>query len=205
MAWPDYMTQRCPDPAQDAPPPRAVASSSDFSAADKEAAIAYCRQNKVPYEQAVAVGGRDDACREREVGNRREGRIDRPRRRVEPHHGPRKAGGHIQVVLNDQQIAGPENRLIGRHEVFEQARRLVELEDGAFLKAADQQSAVRGKRESRAAGGSSTRQVGPGARPVGRELGDRCLFGSHNSSNTVDAVIRTSHIAVEKIFRFLGV
>jgi D-3-phosphoglycerate dehydrogenase len=38
-----------------------------------------------------------------------------------------------------------------------------------------------------------------------RELGDRCLFGSHNSSNTVDAVIRTSHIAVEKIFRFLGV
>lgn len=38
-----------------------------------------------------------------------------------------------------------------------------------------------------------------------RELGDRCLLGSHNSSNTVDAVIRTSHIAVENIFRFLGV
>jgi len=38
-----------------------------------------------------------------------------------------------------------------------------------------------------------------------RALGDRCLFGSHNGSNTADAVLRTSHIAVEKLYGFLGV
>lgn len=38
-----------------------------------------------------------------------------------------------------------------------------------------------------------------------RNFGDRCLFGSHNGSNTADAVLRTSHIAIEKLFGFLGV
>jgi D-3-phosphoglycerate dehydrogenase / 2-oxoglutarate reductase len=38
-----------------------------------------------------------------------------------------------------------------------------------------------------------------------RPLGTRCLLGSHNSSNTTDAVLRTSHIAVQKLFSFLGV
>ena len=33
----------------------------------------------------------------------------------------------------------------------------------------------------------------------------RCIFGSHNSSNTSDAVDRTSRIAVGKLFEFLGV
>ncbi len=32
-----------------------------------------------------------------------------------------------------------------------------------------------------------------------------CVFGSHNSSNTVDAVRRTSEIAVDKLLGFLGV
>lgn len=32
----------------------------------------------------------------------------------------------------------------------------------------------------------------------------RCIFGSHNASNTVDAVVRTSEIAIEKLMRFLG-
>jgi D-3-phosphoglycerate dehydrogenase len=32
----------------------------------------------------------------------------------------------------------------------------------------------------------------------------RCIFGSHNSSNTVDAVIRTSEIAIKKLMGFLG-
>ena len=31
-----------------------------------------------------------------------------------------------------------------------------------------------------------------------------CIFGSHNASNTADAVIRTSKIAIEKITSFLG-
>lgn len=31
----------------------------------------------------------------------------------------------------------------------------------------------------------------------------RCIFGSHNASNTVDAVIRTSEIAIEKLMDFL--
>ena len=31
-----------------------------------------------------------------------------------------------------------------------------------------------------------------------------CIFGSHNASNTSDAVIRTSKIAIEKITSFLG-
>lgn len=31
----------------------------------------------------------------------------------------------------------------------------------------------------------------------------RCIFGSHNASNTSDAVKRTSHIAIEKLFNFL--
>lgn len=33
----------------------------------------------------------------------------------------------------------------------------------------------------------------------------RCIFGSHNASNTVDAVERTSHIAIEKLLKFLDV
>lgn len=32
----------------------------------------------------------------------------------------------------------------------------------------------------------------------------RCIFGSHNASNTADAVDRTSHIAIEKLLDFLG-
>lgn len=36
-------------------------------------------------------------------------------------------------------------------------------------------------------------------------LNDRCIFGSHNASNTVDAVERTSHLAIEKLCSFLGV
>lgn len=34
---------------------------------------------------------------------------------------------------------------------------------------------------------------------------DRCVFGSHNGSNSADAVRRVSHIAIEKIARFLRV
>jgi D-3-phosphoglycerate dehydrogenase len=33
---------------------------------------------------------------------------------------------------------------------------------------------------------------------------DRCIFGSHNSSNTVDAVIRASDRAIELLFEFFG-
>jgi D-3-phosphoglycerate dehydrogenase len=32
-----------------------------------------------------------------------------------------------------------------------------------------------------------------------------CVFGSHNASNTADAVERTSHIAIDKLFNFLNV
>jgi len=32
----------------------------------------------------------------------------------------------------------------------------------------------------------------------------RCIFGSHNASNTSDAVIRTSKIAISKLMEFLG-
>lgn len=32
-----------------------------------------------------------------------------------------------------------------------------------------------------------------------------CILGSHNASNTSDAVVRTSHIAIEKLYHFLGV
>jgi D-3-phosphoglycerate dehydrogenase / 2-oxoglutarate reductase len=32
-----------------------------------------------------------------------------------------------------------------------------------------------------------------------------CVFGSHNASNTADAVERTSHIAIDKLFNFLKV
>jgi len=31
-----------------------------------------------------------------------------------------------------------------------------------------------------------------------------CVFGSHNASNTAEAVERTSHIAIQKLFGFLG-
>ena len=34
---------------------------------------------------------------------------------------------------------------------------------------------------------------------------ERCIFGSHNASNTSDAVDRTSRIAIAKLFEFLGV
>lgn len=33
----------------------------------------------------------------------------------------------------------------------------------------------------------------------------RCIFGSHNASNTADAVVRTSEIAIAKIMEYLGV
>lgn len=33
----------------------------------------------------------------------------------------------------------------------------------------------------------------------------RCIFGSHNASNTADAVQRTSEIAISKLFGFLGI
>jgi len=32
----------------------------------------------------------------------------------------------------------------------------------------------------------------------------RCIFGSHNASNTADAVLRTSNIAIEKLMEFLN-
>ena len=32
-----------------------------------------------------------------------------------------------------------------------------------------------------------------------------CIFGSHNASNTADAVERTSHIAINKLFNFLNI
>ena len=32
----------------------------------------------------------------------------------------------------------------------------------------------------------------------------RCIFGSHNSSNTTDAVVRTSELAIVKIMEYLG-
>ena len=34
---------------------------------------------------------------------------------------------------------------------------------------------------------------------------DRCIFGSHNGSNTADAVIRASQRSVERLYEFLGV
>jgi len=33
----------------------------------------------------------------------------------------------------------------------------------------------------------------------------RCIFGSHNASNTADAVKRTSNIAIQKLFHFLDI
>ncbi|MCB5190869.1 phosphoglycerate dehydrogenase [Methylobacillus arboreus] len=33
----------------------------------------------------------------------------------------------------------------------------------------------------------------------------RCIFGSHNASNTADAVVRTSEIAIDRLMGFLGV
>jgi D-3-phosphoglycerate dehydrogenase len=38
-----------------------------------------------------------------------------------------------------------------------------------------------------------------------RAFGHRCLFGSHNGSNTLEAVIRTSHRAIDLIYGYLGV
>jgi D-3-phosphoglycerate dehydrogenase len=34
---------------------------------------------------------------------------------------------------------------------------------------------------------------------------DRCIFGSHNGSNTSDAVVRVTHLAIDKLFAMLGV
>ncbi len=36
-------------------------------------------------------------------------------------------------------------------------------------------------------------------------LHPRCVFGSHNASNTIDAVERTSQVAIRKLFDYLGV
>jgi D-3-phosphoglycerate dehydrogenase len=34
---------------------------------------------------------------------------------------------------------------------------------------------------------------------------ENCIFGSHNASNTEDAVIKTSHLAIEILIEFLGI
>ena len=34
---------------------------------------------------------------------------------------------------------------------------------------------------------------------------EKCIFGTHNGSNTIDGVIRASHEAIDKLFGFLGV
>ncbi len=34
---------------------------------------------------------------------------------------------------------------------------------------------------------------------------EQCIFGSHNASNTSEAVLRTSRLAIQKLFTFLGV
>jgi len=34
---------------------------------------------------------------------------------------------------------------------------------------------------------------------------NHCIFGSHNASNTADAVERSSHMAIDKLFNFLNV
>jgi D-3-phosphoglycerate dehydrogenase len=33
---------------------------------------------------------------------------------------------------------------------------------------------------------------------------DRCIFGTHNGSNTIDGVIRASHTALAKLAGFFG-
>jgi len=43
----------------------------------------------------------------------------------------------------------------------------------------------------------------PGDSPLRQH--PRCVFGSHNASNTADAVQRTSEIAINKIFGYLGI
>jgi D-3-phosphoglycerate dehydrogenase / 2-oxoglutarate reductase len=43
----------------------------------------------------------------------------------------------------------------------------------------------------------------PASSPL-RQL-DQCIFGTHNGSNTVEAVHRASHRAIELLFGFLGV
>lgn len=39
----------------------------------------------------------------------------------------------------------------------------------------------------------------------GLRLHERCIFGTHNGSNTIQAVDRTSHTAIKYLFEFLGV
>lgn len=34
---------------------------------------------------------------------------------------------------------------------------------------------------------------------------EKCIFGTHNGSNTIDGVIRASHEAIDKLFGFLGI
>ena len=43
--------------------------------------------------------------------------------------------------------------------------------------------------------------------PAGSQLRNypACVFGSHNSSNTADAVTATSHRAIDELFGFLGI
>lgn len=43
--------------------------------------------------------------------------------------------------------------------------------------------------------------------PMNSELRnfEKCIFGTHNGSNTIDGVIRASHEAIDKLFGFLGV
>ena len=91
-------------------------------------------------------------------------------------------------------------------DVFEQAKdgvRVVNVGRGPIVDETSLENALKSSKVYSAA--LDVFEVEP--LPMGSYLRahPRCIFGSHNASNTADAVELTSHLAIDKLFKFLKV
>lgn len=100
-----------------------------------------------------------------------------------------------------------ENRHMLNAKVLAQAKpgvRIVNVARGPLIDEMALAAALAAKRVHSAALEVFEVEPLPMTSPL-RDFGQRCLFGSHNSSNSIDAVRRTSHKAIELLFKFLAV
>ena len=102
--------------------------------------------------------------------------------------------------LNDK------NKHMLNAEILNQAKKgvyIVNVARGPLIKEVDLINALQSGQVTAAALDVFEEEPLPKDSPL-REM-PQCIFGSHNGSNTQDAVIRASHEAIEKLFKFLNI
>jgi D-3-phosphoglycerate dehydrogenase / 2-oxoglutarate reductase len=99
----------------------------------------------------------------------------------------------------------PSSRHMLNTNVFDRVKpgvRLVNVGRGPVISEPDLITALQSKRVYSAALDVFEEEPLPMDSPLRKH--PHCVFGSHNASNTADAVERTSNIAISKLFGFLG-